>query len=174
MGKTCLVDRYLHGRFDGTSRPTVGAAFGAKTVHRNSTVITVGMWDTAGQERFESISKLYYRGAKAALVCFDLTNKASFSKVKFWVEELKAYAPECLIFLVGTKADLVEAGVAREVNEAELNKVNAPARCICRPHAPRGKGVCGLPCRASCCCGAGCQAPGRARGWLGGSADSHS
>ena len=138
VGKTCLVDRYLHGRFDGTSRPTVGAAFGAKTVHRNSTVITVGIWDTAGQERFESISKLYYRGAKAALVCFDLTNKASFSKVKFWVEELKAYAPECLIFLVGTKADLVEAGVAREVNEAELNKVNAPARCICRPHAPRG------------------------------------
>ena len=84
-------------------------------MHRNSTVITVGIWDTAGQERFESISKLYYRGAKAALVCFDLTNKASFSKVKFWVEELKAYAPECLIFLVGTKADLVEAGVAREV-----------------------------------------------------------
>lgn len=123
VGKTCLVDRYLHGRFDGTSRPTVGAAFGAKTVHRNSTVITVGIWDTAGQERFESISKLYYRGAKAALVCFDLTNKASFSKVRFWVDELKAYAPECLIFLVGTKADLVEAGVPREVTEAELTKV---------------------------------------------------
>ena len=134
MGKTCLVDRYLHGRFDGTSRPTVGAAFGAKTVHRNSTVITVGIWDTAGQERFESISKLYYRGAKAALVCFDLTNKASFSKVKFWVEELKAYAPECLIFLVGTKVDLVLAGVEREVNEAELNKVNAPASPL-PPHA---------------------------------------
>ena len=130
MGKTCLVDRYLHGRFDGTSRPTVGAAFGAKTVHRNSTVITVGIWDTAGQERFESISKLYYRGAKAALVCFDLTNKASFAKVRFWVDELKAYAPECLIFLVGTKADLVEAGVAREVNEAELTKVCQEAGAV--------------------------------------------
>jgi Ras-related protein Rab-24 len=130
VGKTCLVDRYLHGRFDGTSRPTVGAAFGAKTVHRNSTVITVGIWDTAGQERFESISKLYYRGAKAALVCFDLTNKASFAKVRFWVDELKAYAPECLIFLVGTKADLVEAGVAREVTEAELTKVCQEAGAV--------------------------------------------
>lgn len=130
VGKTCLVDRYLHGRFDGTSRPTVGAAFGAKTVHRNSTVITVGIWDTAGQERFESISKLYYRGAKAALVCFDLTNKASFAKVRFWVDELKAYAPECLIFLVGTKADLVEAGVPREVTEAELTKVCQEAGAV--------------------------------------------
>ena len=115
-------------------------------MHRNSTVITVGIWDTAGQERFESISKLYYRGAKAALVCFDLTNKASFSKVKFWVEELKAYAPECLIFLVGTKADLVEAGVAREVNEAELNKVNAPARCTAGRTRRGGRGP--VACRA--------------------------
>ena len=130
VGKTCLVDRYLHGRFDGTSRPTVGAAFGAKTVHRGSTVITVGIWDTAGQERFESISKLYYRGAKAALVCFDLTNQASFTKVKFWVDELKAYAPECLIFLVGTKADLVEAGVQREVSEAELSRIAEEASAI--------------------------------------------
>lgn len=123
VGKTCLVDRYLHGRFDGTSRPTVGAAFGAKTVHRDNTVITVGIWDTAGQERFEAISKLYYRGAKAALVCFDLTNRSSFEKVKFWVDELRENAPECLIFLAGTKADLVEAGIPREASDQELTKV---------------------------------------------------
>ena len=54
-------------------------------MHRDASVITVGIWDTAGAERFESISKLYYRGAKAALVCFDLTNKSSFKKVDFWV-----------------------------------------------------------------------------------------
>ena len=141
VGKTCLVDRYLHGRFDGTSRPTVGAAFGAKTVHRASAVVTVGIWDTAGQERFESISKLYYRGAKAALVCFDLTNKTSFDKVKFWVDELKAYAPECLIFLVGTKADLVEAGVEREVSEAELNAISQEAGAMAVKHTSSKTGA---------------------------------
>ena len=63
-------------------------------------------------------------------MCFDLTNKTSFDKVKFWVDELKAYAPECLIFLVGTKADLVEAGVQREVSEAELNAISQEASAI--------------------------------------------
>ena len=29
--------------------------------------------DTAGSERFESISTLYYRGAKAAIVCYGKT-----------------------------------------------------------------------------------------------------
>ena len=29
--------------------------------------------DTAGSERFESVSALYYRGAKAAIVCYGKT-----------------------------------------------------------------------------------------------------
>jgi len=123
VGKTCLVERYLHSRFENASRPTVGAAFGAKTVHRGDSVITVGIWDTAGQERFESISRLYYRGAKAALVCFDLTNKDSFAKVHFWMEELAEHAPDCLKFLVGTKADLVASGMPRQVSEREIAKI---------------------------------------------------
>ena len=30
--------------------------------------------DTAGSERFESVSTLYYRGAKAAVVCYGKTS----------------------------------------------------------------------------------------------------
>lgn len=28
------------------------------------------MQDTAGSERYESMSRIYYRGAKAAIVCY--------------------------------------------------------------------------------------------------------
>eukprot|EP00118_Oscarella_pearsei_P010509 m.64826 g.64826 ORF g.64826 m.64826 type:complete len:53 (+) comp35283_c0_seq6:1402-1560(+) len=35
------------------------------------------------------MSRLYYRGAKAAIVCFDLTDSTSFERVRFWVNELK-------------------------------------------------------------------------------------
>ena len=43
------------------------------------------MWDTAGQERFDSLTKLYYNGASAALICVDLTDSSSYSKAQFWV-----------------------------------------------------------------------------------------
>jgi hypothetical protein len=46
--------------------------------------------DTAGSERYESLSKMFYRGAWAAVVCFDLSDSDSFDRVKFWVTELKA------------------------------------------------------------------------------------
>ena len=31
--------------------------------------------DTAGQERFDSLSSFYCRGARAAIICFDLTDR---------------------------------------------------------------------------------------------------
>ena len=32
------------------------------------------IWDTAGQERFASLAPMYYRGAAAAIVAYDITD----------------------------------------------------------------------------------------------------
>ena len=45
--------------------------------------------DTAGSERYESMSRIYYRGARAAIVCYDLTEKLSFERAQFWITELR-------------------------------------------------------------------------------------
>ena len=36
--------------------------------------------DTAGQERFDSLSSFYCRGARAAIICFDLTDRYAASQ----------------------------------------------------------------------------------------------
>lgn len=35
------------------------------------------------------MSRIYYRGAKGAVVCYDLTDITSFERAKFWVTELQ-------------------------------------------------------------------------------------
>lgn len=45
--------------------------------------------DTAGQERYQSLAPLYYRGAAAAVVVYDITSLESFQKAKHWVAELQ-------------------------------------------------------------------------------------
>ena len=57
--------------------------------------------DTAGQERYASLAPLYYRGASAATVVYDITNAESFQKAKHWVSELQKNASGAIGELIG-------------------------------------------------------------------------
>ncbi len=65
------------------------------------------IWDTAGQERYHSLAPMYYRGAQAAIVVYDITNQDTFARAKNWVKELQRQArPDIVIALSGNKSDL--------------------------------------------------------------------
>lgn len=50
---------------------------------------------------------MYYRGAQAAIVVYDITNSDTFNRAKVWVKELQRQAaPNIVIALAGNKADL--------------------------------------------------------------------
>ncbi|KAI0260523.1 P-loop containing nucleoside triphosphate hydrolase protein [Gloeopeniophorella convolvens] len=108
VGKTSLLQRYTQGKFDPkNTTSTTGAFFVTKKVSVGGVKVRLQLWDTAGQERFRSMAPMYYRGANAALLLYDITNQASFEDVRGWLEELrKNCAAELLIYIVGAKADL--------------------------------------------------------------------
>ncbi|NWH78430.1 RAB24 protein, partial [Piaya cayana] len=109
VGKSSLVERCAHRRFrPGPYQNTIGAAFVAKVMTVGEQTVTLGIWDTAGSERYEAMSRIYYRGARAAIVCYDLTDSSSFQRAKFWVNELQNCEEGCRIYLCGTKNDLLE------------------------------------------------------------------
>ncbi|KAG6383501.1 hypothetical protein SASPL_156745 [Salvia splendens] len=89
-GKSSLVLRFVKGQFVEFQESTIGAAFFSQTVALNDATVKFEIWDTAGQERYHSLAPMYYRGAAAAIIVYDVTNQASFDRAKKWVEELKA------------------------------------------------------------------------------------
>lgn len=110
VGKSCIVLRFVRGQFDPTSKVTVGASFLSQTIAlKESTTVKFEIWDTAGQERYAALAPLYYRGAAAAVVVYDITSPETFQKAKYWVKELQKHAsPDMVMALVGNKADLQE------------------------------------------------------------------
>ncbi|KAL3481442.1 putative ras-like GTP-binding protein [Aspergillus californicus] len=119
VGKTSLVQRYVKNAFNAaTTASTVGASFITKRVldSASDTVVRLQIWDTAGQERFRSISRLYYRGANACLLCYDITDEQSFQEMTGWLLELKNNLAEddpIVIHVVGTKSDIVAIDPSR-------------------------------------------------------------
>lgn len=110
VGKTSLVHRFTTGSFDPHLANTIGAAFISKEYTSSNRTIKFEIWDTAGQERYKSLTPMYYRNSKVALVCFDLSlPEDSFERARYWIEQLAMLGPpDIKIKVVGNKDDLGE------------------------------------------------------------------
>jgi len=108
-GKTSVVERFLNERFAGENKyqNTIGAAYGARTVVVGGREVVLGIWDTAGSERYESMSRMYYRGSKAAVVCYSVKDDESWERLQFWVAELRKMEENCKVYICATKIDLL-------------------------------------------------------------------
>ena len=108
VGKTNLINRFASDKFDTNSKATIGVEFVYKTLKINKEVIKVEVWDTAGQERYKAITSSYYKGAKGAIIVYDITNEDSFNNVESWMNEVtKKGKTDMQFLLVGNKKDLI-------------------------------------------------------------------
>ncbi|GAB9476521.1 hypothetical protein Gpo141_00013585 [Globisporangium polare] len=109
VGKSSLVLRFVTNNFRPYSESTIGASFMSKMIVVNDTPIKYQIWDTAGQEKYHSLAPMYYRGAAAAIVVYDITRKQSLQTLKNWVKELKQLGPDNIVIAIaGNKSDLEE------------------------------------------------------------------
>ncbi|KAG8559201.1 hypothetical protein GDO81_017265 [Engystomops pustulosus] len=107
VGKSSLVLRYIRDDFREIVS-TTGCAFFTQRINLQGKNLHFEIWDTAGQERYHSVCHLYYRGARAALLVYDITSKETFSRAQLWLQELQKYVlnGKMVIALVGNKSDL--------------------------------------------------------------------
>ena len=115
VGKSCLANRFVIDSFFDFQEPTIGAAFMTLNLEVGNYSIRYEIWDTAGQERYRSLAPMYYRGAMAAVIVYDITQEDSFKGAKTWINEIKTKGrKDCVIVLVGNKSDLEDK---RKVNK---------------------------------------------------------
>ena len=128
VGKSSIVLRFVSDKFDDKMFSTIGIDFKSKLIKVGNQSIKVLLWDTAGQEKFQNIAKQYYNGANGVFLIFDITDKKSFERIDFWLQELKEHIrlDELHVVLVGNKIDNENKRVIKyeEANEyAEKNNV---------------------------------------------------
>ena len=130
VGKSCLMHRVTTNEFSEDHEVTVGVEFGSLLVKMDETVLKLQIWDTAGQESFQSITKIFYRGAHCVFLTYDVTREDTFVNLNEWLKEIKQHASEDVrVYLIGNKSEMEEQ---REVtfqralefaNEYKLHKV---------------------------------------------------
>lgn len=110
VGKTSIIRRFVEKRFTTDYRATIGLNVLSHEFEFYGNQIGVTLYDIGAQKFFRRFRKVYYLGAQAAFIVFDLTNRESFENIKSWYEELKLFTPgeDIPIVIVGNKTDLTE------------------------------------------------------------------
>lgn len=129
VGKTSLVERFAHDSFKTDYRPTLGISITEQQYHilgsENAKVEFV-IWDLAGQKYFKRARKAYVRGAQAAFLVFDVTNRDTFEAVQKWYDDIRDEVADIPFILIGNKVDLLEK---RAVSSEDAKDLALKLRC---------------------------------------------
>ena len=141
VGKTSIVYRYFENKFNESILSTIGIDFKTKYIKVRDASVKVVIWDTAGQEKFRNIAKQYYQGANGVLLVFDISNRKSFERIEYWLNEIKENnkIDSMYVIIVANKTDLInQRVVSRDEAEKYAEKNNISYFEV---SAKTGKGV---------------------------------
>ncbi|CAL9185106.1 unnamed protein product [Musa hybrid cultivar] len=88
VGKTSLINRYVHKKFHEQYVATYGALFVTKEILIGDAPVTLQIWDTAGQDRFQSFCTPFYRLADCCILLYDVNVGKSFDTLDSWHDAL--------------------------------------------------------------------------------------
>ncbi len=122
VGKTSLLNRFVHNEFNLKYKLTIGVDFLTKNLeYKPSKFAKLQIWDIGGQERFKFLHRSFYDGAFGALLVFDLSRQHTFSRMKIWLSEMRSIVLNDIPkVIIGNKSDLIpEIGQIIDRNEVE-------------------------------------------------------
>jgi small GTP-binding protein len=127
VGKTSLLLRYATGKFQNVSKSTSTASYITKIKQANNKTYEIRLWDTAGQEKYRSLTKIFIKDAKIAILVYAIDDENSFKDLDMWLNIVKDINNENIILgIAANKADLYStAKVTDEQGKNYAEKIGA-------------------------------------------------
>ena len=125
VGKTCIITRLTKNSFNANEISTTGGSFATKTIELpTGETLDLNIWDTAGQERYKALTKIFFQGAKLAILVYDITRRDSYDHMKTeWLNVLKEHGdPDVIKAIAGNKSDLYDEEAVPEQEAREFAK----------------------------------------------------
>ena len=119
-GKTSLINATMGLKFQEHLETTSTNNFSSKTITINNTDYVLNLWDTIGQEKFRSLTKIFIKYSRIALLGYDITNEKSFKELDYWYKIIHdILGDETIIGVCGNKQDLI---MKEKVKEEDAKK----------------------------------------------------
>ena len=127
VGKTNLINVSAGKGFNPNEQATLQSSYQLTKLEINGIIFNLSIWDTIGQERLRSLTKIFFKNSKIAILVYDITNRASFEELNYWEKTIKEMTDENIVLgVAGNKTDLyIKEIVSEEEGENYAKSINA-------------------------------------------------
>lgn len=127
VGKTSLVQRYVHSVFSETHLSTLGVKVDRRTVEVDGVDVAMLLWDMHGETEGLDVPRNYLTGACAGLLVFDQTRPDTFDTAHSLGARLLEASPDAKVYIVANKSDLAadQAALSGALGEKPLVHTSA-------------------------------------------------
>jgi len=138
VGKTSLVQRYVHSLFSDKYHTTVGVKIDNKPVSVKGIPLDLILWDIYGEDEFQAVRSSYLRGASGCLLVVDGTRRYTLDTAHGLLKRTQETVGRIPIIFVFNKSDLMDTW---EIEPAQLEALENQGAVIIRTSAKDGSGV---------------------------------
>lgn len=138
VGKTSLVQRYVHSIFSDKYHTTIGVKIEKTRVDLDHTPVDLIIWDLHGEDEFQHVRLSYLKGSSGLIYVADGTRKTTLSmalNLKQIAENTMGPLP---FILVINKLDVKEEW---EIDFREINEIREKGVHVILTSAKTGKDV---------------------------------
>ena len=124
VGKTSLVERFVHSMFSDKYLTTVGVKIEKKSMQVDERQVDLVIWDIYGEDDFQKVRLSYLRGASGYLLVADGTRRATLDIAQALQKSAAATTGDVPFLLLINKSDLAESWEIDDATLAELERLN--------------------------------------------------
>jgi len=138
VGKTSLVQQYVHSIFSEKYHTTVGVKVDKKKISLNEREIDLILWDLHGEDGFQEVRMSYLRGASGCFYVIDGTRRATLDvalDLRKRAEEAIGAVPFILVF---NKWDLAQEW---EIDQRTVDGFQQKGAVVMKTSAKTGRQV---------------------------------
>jgi small GTP-binding protein len=138
VGKTSLVERFVHSIYSERYHTTIGVKIDTKVVQTRNGAATCVIWDIAGEDEFYTVRSSYLRGMRGYLLVVDGTRRLTVEVAQGIHDRIRTTFGPVPFVLLANKKDLEDAW---ELRTDDLDALGREALAVLETSALTGDRV---------------------------------
>lgn len=133
VGKTSLVERLVHGRFDDKQAKTEGIAITNWPLKLNGNEdIRLNVWDFGGQEIMHGTHQFFLSKRSLYLLVLNGRQGHEDADAEYWLTLIESFGPECPVLVVLNKIDEQPFDLNRGALQQKYPQIRGFVRTDCK------------------------------------------